>query len=67
MDPDDPKSFEPRRVQIGDRVRVACGPMAGVEGTVAKRCNAERVILALEVLQSGVSLEIDERHLAATE
>ena len=67
MDRDDPKSFEPRRVQIGDRVRVACGPLAGIEGTVVKRCKAERVILALEVLQSGVFLEIDERHLAAAE
>jgi hypothetical protein len=67
MDRDDPASFDPRRLQIGDRARVECGPLAGVEGTVAKRCNGERLILALKVLQSGISLEIDERHLAAAD
>jgi len=67
MDSDDPKSFEPRRLQIGDRVRVARGPLAGVQGIVAKRCNVKRLILSLDVLQSGVSLEIDERDLDAAE
>lgn len=49
--------------KAGDRVRVAQGPFTGAEGTVRQVCAAERLILLLDLLQAGVSLEIDPRRL----
>jgi transcription antitermination factor NusG len=49
----------------GCRVRVISGPFAGVEGVVeTKRCKG-RSEVTLDLLQSGVSLEIDECRLQA--
>ena len=49
--------------KVGDRMRVAQGPFAGAEGTVRQVCPAGRLSLLLDLLQDGVSLEIDQRCL----
>lgn len=49
--------------KAGDRVRVAQGPFMGAEGTVRQVCAPARLVLALDLLQAGVSLEIDQRFL----
>ncbi len=48
-----------RRLQPGDHVRVRAGPLAGLEGTVLKRHGALRLLIAVNLLQQGASVEID--------
>ena len=43
----------------GSRCRVRCGPLAGLEGVVARRRNVARLVLQVEMLGQGVALEID--------
>ena len=51
------------RLKPGDRVRVKSGPFAGVEGTVAARSRRSRIIVAVRLIQQGVSLEVDDFQL----
>jgi len=48
-----------RRLMPGDRVRVRSGPLAGLEGTVLKRHGGTRLLVAVNLLQQGASVEID--------
>lgn len=57
----------PERAEFkpGCRVRVVSGPFAGVEGVVqTNRCKG-RSEVTLDLLQAGVSLEIDDCRLQA--
>ena len=47
------------RLKRGDRVRVIHGALAGVEGVVAERHQC-RIVVAVNVIQQGVSVEIDD-------
>lgn len=47
-----------RRLCRGDLVRISEGAFAGVEGTVAA-CQACRVIMSVDLIQPGVTIEID--------
>jgi transcriptional antiterminator RfaH len=51
------------RLQPGDRVRVKSGALAGVEGTVLARRRKCRLIVAVELIRQGVSVEIDDHIL----
>jgi transcription termination/antitermination protein NusG len=45
---------------VGDRVRVARGPLAGLEGTVT-RCGAQsRLVISVEVIQRSISVSVAE-------
>jgi transcriptional antiterminator RfaH len=48
------------RLQPGNRVRVKTGPFAGYEGTVLRREGKTRLLLSIQYLQQGVSMEMDE-------
>lgn len=48
------------RLKAGDRVRVKKGTLAGVEGTVLDRRGRCRILVAVHLLQQGVSMEIDD-------
>jgi transcription antitermination factor NusG len=48
------------RLEPGQQVRIRSGPMAGLEGTVCKRKNQSRLIVWVNMLQQGVSLEIED-------
>jgi transcriptional antiterminator RfaH len=48
------------RLAPGDRVRVRSGPMAGIEGTVLSRRGRTRLLVAVNFLQQGASVEIDD-------
>jgi transcription antitermination factor NusG len=50
-------------LHAGDAVRIESGPLAGVEGTLLREKNAWRVIVSIGLLQRGVSVEVDRRHL----
>ena len=46
------------RLTRGRRVRVCCGPLAGVEGTVLERRGGDRLVVTVDFLQRGASVEI---------
>ena len=48
------------RLAPGTPVRVRSGPLAGIEGVVAKRRSRSRLIVSVNLLQHGVSLEVDD-------
>jgi transcription antitermination factor NusG len=49
-----------RRLSPGRKVRIKAGPMAGLEGTVLSRRGKTRLLVAVTMLQQGVSMEIDD-------
>jgi transcriptional antiterminator RfaH len=50
-----------RRLEPGRKVRIKSGAMRGLEGTIVERRGGQRrLIVAVEFLQNGVSLEIDD-------
>ena len=56
---DAPLTIE-NRLTAGNRVRVRHGPMAGVEGTVVTRRGKTRLLVSVNFLQRGASVEIDD-------
>ncbi|MGA2031456.1 MAG: transcription termination/antitermination NusG family protein [Thermoguttaceae bacterium] len=54
-----PLTVESRLVP-GDRVRVRQGSFAGIEGTVLTRRGRTRLLVAINFLQQGASVEIDD-------
>ncbi|CAN5556384.1 UpxY family transcription antiterminator [soil metagenome] len=44
---------------IGQRVRIAAGPLMGLEGIVVERDKVTRVVLQVSVLGQGASVQID--------
>lgn len=57
---DAPLTIE-RRLMPGRRVRIKSGPMRGLEGVVTQRRGGQRrLLVAVEFIQHGVSVEIDD-------
>ena len=48
------------RLAPGDHVRVRHGPFAGLEGTVLRRHGQTRLVVSVDFLQQGASVEIDD-------
>ncbi|MGD0896522.1 MAG: transcription termination/antitermination NusG family protein [Thermoguttaceae bacterium] len=48
------------RLLPGDRVRVRKGPFAGIEGTVLHRRGQARLLVSINFLQRGASVEIED-------
>jgi transcription antitermination factor NusG len=46
--------------QIGQNVRVECGPLRGVEGVLLNVKGGHRLILSVTLLQRSVAVEVDE-------
>ncbi len=46
-------------VGTGDRVRIFSGPLSGVTGILTRFKNQYRVVLAVELLQQAVSIEVE--------
>lgn len=49
-----------QRLAPGNRVRIRHGAMVGLEGTVLVRRGQTRLIVAVTLLQQGVSVEVDD-------
>jgi transcriptional antiterminator NusG len=43
----------------GQRVRIECGPLEGLEGILLKKRNRYRLIISVTMLQRSISVEID--------
>lgn len=48
------------RLQPGMRVRIRGGSLAGLEGTVIKRRGGARLLVAVEFLQRGASIQLED-------
>jgi transcription termination/antitermination protein NusG len=44
---------------VGRKVRVKCGPLAGVEGILLKRKGKFRVVISIELIQRAVAVEME--------
>jgi transcription antitermination factor NusG len=53
------------RLEPGQRVRVKSGPCAGYEGTLIKRHGKSRLVVRVEQLLQGASVEIEDYRLEA--
>ena len=47
-------------LKIGDRVRIVAGPLAGMEGLLARRKHELRVVLSLDFILRSVAVEVSE-------
>jgi transcription antitermination factor NusG len=54
-------------LDVGQRVRVEEGPLAGVEGILSEARKQLRVIVSVTLLQRSVAVEIDRSWLAAAD
>jgi transcriptional antiterminator RfaH len=48
------------KLESGERVRVRSGPLAGLEGVVVERRGERRLLVAVEFLQQGASLQMED-------
>ena len=48
------------KLETGNRVRVKSGPFGGYEGIVIRREGKTRLLLSIQFLEQGVSMEMDE-------
>ena len=46
-------------LSCGDRVRVKCGPLEGIQGILVRKKNLYRLVLSVEILGKAASLEVD--------
>jgi transcription antitermination factor NusG len=49
----------------GQRIRVVCGALSGLEGILLKKKNELRMLVSVAVLQRSVSVEIDREYIAS--
>jgi transcription antitermination factor NusG len=46
-------------LRCGDRVRVICGPLQGLEGILVRQKNLYRLVLSVEILERSAAVEVD--------
>jgi transcription antitermination factor NusG len=50
-------------LKCGDRVRVTCGPLQGLEGILVRKKNLFRLVISLEMLGRSAAVDIDTSRL----
>jgi transcriptional antiterminator RfaH len=48
-----------RRLEVGQRVRVRTGPFSGIEGTLVRAGDVPKLLVAIQYLGQGITLEIE--------
>jgi transcription antitermination factor NusG len=52
--------FEPHRyLTVGQKVRIKCGPLAGLVGFLVRQSGSLRVVLSVELIQKAAAVEVD--------
>jgi transcription antitermination factor NusG len=51
-------------IEVGDRVRITIGPMAGMEGILIRHKNELRVVLRLEMIGRSVAVEVGAEQIS---
>jgi transcription antitermination factor NusG len=46
-------------LQIGHRVRIASGPLNGIEGILSRKKNQSRLVVSVDLIERSISIEID--------
>ncbi len=46
-------------LKCGERVRVKCGPLMGIQGILVRKKNIYRLVLSVEILGKAASVEVD--------
>lgn len=59
IDADQPLAPE-ARIEPGQQVRVCSGPLRGIEGTVVRRQGSQRLVVAVQFLNQGASVELED-------
>jgi transcription antitermination factor NusG len=54
-----------RLLKAGRRVRVKAGPLAGMEGIVARRKNGNRLVISFALIQQAIAVEVSGEELEA--
>lgn len=55
-----PQRFQPHAfLQVGQRVRVTCGPFAGWEGILCEKKNSTRLVVSLQQIMRSVAVDLD--------
>jgi transcription antitermination factor NusG len=52
-------------LRVGCRVRVACGPLVGLEGIIVRRKNRTRFVISFELIERAMSVEVPQGDLEA--
>ena len=52
-------------LKVGRRVRVVSGPLAGLEGTIARKKKQLRFVISLDLIMRSVAVEMDAADLRA--
>jgi transcription antitermination factor NusG len=61
------RKFEPHPfLAAGARVRIAAGPLAGMEGIVLRKKSGLRVVLTVDLIMQSVAVEVDEAELESS-
>jgi transcription antitermination factor NusG len=47
-------------LKAGDRVRVARGPLAGIEGKLIRRGSQSKLVISIEMIQRSVAISVSE-------
>ena len=50
-------------LQVGRRVRIVNGPMAGIEGIFVRRKDQVRIVISISLIQRSVAMEIGEAYV----
>jgi len=45
-------------LKCGDRVRIKCGPLAGIQGILVRKKNISRLVLSVEILGTAAAIEV---------
>src|SRR6202171_5721165 len=45
-------------LKCGNRVRIKCGPLAGIQGILVRKKNISRLVLSVEILGTAAAIEI---------
>jgi transcription antitermination factor NusG len=46
-------------LKFGDRVRIKCGPLEGIQGILLRKKNISRLVLSVEMLGKAAAMEVD--------
>jgi transcription antitermination factor NusG len=46
-------------LQLGQKVRIACGPLSGLEGILQSQKGSHRLVLSVSLLRRSVAVEVD--------
>jgi transcription antitermination factor NusG len=50
-------------LNVGDRVRIVAGPLAGLEGILSRRKQELRLVLSVQIIMRSISVEVSQHDI----